>query len=306
MNPLTGHRVMTAPEWLLLVALSLVWGGSFFFFEVGLRHLPPFTLVLGRVGIAALVLLGVVWLSGHRVRLSRSLVRRYLLLGGINNALPFSLIALGQTQIPSGLASILNATTPLFTLIVAHFWTTDDRMNSNRVLGIVLGMAGVAVLIGPDLLAGLDLYNLGQLSVLGAALCYGFASNYGRRFGDQPPVVNATGMLCGASVWMLPVAAVTEQPWTLSPGLAGWGAVLAIAVVCTALAFMLYFRLLATAGATNISLVTLLVPVSAIGLGWLFLGERLELSAWAGMGLIFLGLASVDGRLLKRRGARRR
>lgn len=299
-------RAMSAREWGLLVTLSLVWGGSFFFFEVGLRELPPFTLVLGRVGIAAVVLLGVVWLSSHRVRLTRSLLRRYLLLGGINNALPFSLIALGQTQIPSGLASILNATTPLFTLIVAHFWTTDDRMSPNRVLGIALGMAGVAVLIGPDLLAGLDLYNLGQLSVLGAALCYGFASNYGRRFGDHPPLVNATGMLCGATVWMLPVAALTEQPWTLSPGLAGWGAVLAIAVVCTALAFMLYFRLLATAGATNISLVTLLVPVSAISLGWLFLGERLGLSAWAGMGLIFLGLASVDGRLLKRWSARRR
>ena len=290
-------RAMTAGEWSLLLLLSLVWGGSFFLFEVGLRALPPFTLVLGRVGIAALVLLLVVVASRRRVRLTPSLAGRYLLLGGISNALPFSLIAWGQTQIPSGLASILNATTPLFTLVVAHLFMADDRMTANRIVGILFGIAGVAVLIGPDVLRGIDPYNLGQLAVLGAALCYGLASNYGRGFRDQPPLINATGMLCGATLWLLPVAALVDRPWTLSPGAAGWAAVVGIAVVCTALAFMLYFRLLATTGATNISLVTFLVPVSAITLGVVFLDETLSLTAWLGLALIFVGLAAVDGRL---------
>lgn len=291
-------RAMGPVEWTLLVGLSVLWGGSFFFFEVGLRELPPFTLVLGRVGLAAAVLLTVVYASGRRMPADPRVLGGYLLLGGINNALPFSLIVWGQTEIPSGLASILNATTPIFTIVVAHVFTSDDRMTPNRLLGIVFGVAGVAVLMGPDLLAGLNPYNLGQLSVLGAAFCYGFAANYGRRFHRQSPMVNAAGMLSGATVWMLPLSLGLERPWTLSLSPVGWGAVLGLAILSTALAFMMYFRILAVAGATNIALVTFLVPVSAISLGVMFLGESLAWSAFAGLGLIFLGIAAVDGRVL--------
>lgn len=297
------NRTLGPTEWLLLIGLSILWGGSFFLYAVGLSELPPFTLVLGRVALAALVLLLVVYASGRRLPLQPRLLGGYLLLGGISNAIPFSLIAWGQTQIPSGLASILNATTPMFTILVAHLLTRDDRLTANRAVGVLLGLVGVSVLMGPDLLRGLDPYSLGQLAVLGAALCYGFATNYGRRFAQQSPLVNAAGMLAGATVWLLPLSLLLEQPWTLTPGIVGWGAVLGLALLSTALAFLIYFRILAAAGATNIALVTFLVPVSAIALGALFLGERLGWDALAGMGLIFLGIAAVDGRLL--RGVRR-
>lgn len=296
---------MSASDWALLTLLSLVWGGSFFLFEVALRELPPFTIVLGRVGIAAVILLAAVYASGLRMPTSARSLGGFLLLGGISNALPFSLIVWGQTAIPSGLASIFNATTPIFTVIIAHLVTRDDRMNPNRLLGIGLGLAGVIVLMGPDVLHRLDPYSLGQLAVLGAALCYGVATNFGRRFRDHPPLVNAAGMLSGATLWLLPVAAATERPWTLDPGWVGWSAILGLSLLCTALAFIIYFRLLASAGATNLSLVTFLVPVSAITLGSLFLGERLAPSAFFGLGMILLGLAAMDGRMVSRLRRRR-
>lgn len=291
---------MAPSDWALLGALSLVWGGTFFFYEVGLREIPPFTLVLGRVGIAATVLLAVVYLSGGRMPLDRRSLGGFLLLGAINNALPFTLIAWGQTTIPSGMASIFNAMTPIFTVIIAHLFTRDDRMTRGRMAGIALGFAGVAVLMGPDLLRRIDPYSLGQLAVLGAAFCYGISTNYGRRFGINPPLVNAAGMLTSATLWLLPVALVAERPWTLSPGPVGWASILALSLLGTALAFVLYFRLLARAGATNLSLVTFLVPITAIGLGTLILGERLSTTAILGMALIFAGLAAMDGRLARR------
>lgn len=288
---------MGVADWFMLAALSLVWGGSFFFFELALRELPPFTIVLGRVGIAAGVLLAIVRASGRRMPVDRRSLGGFLILGAISNAIPFSLIVWGQTQIASGLASIFNAMTPIFTVIVAHLFFSD-RMTPSRIIAAILGFTGVAVLIGPDIIEKLDPYNLGQLAVLGAACSYGFATNYGKRFGGNTPIVNATGMLCGATVILLPVTLVVDQPWTLSPGPLGWATLLGLSLLCTAFAYLLYFRLLASAGPTNLSLVTFLVPASAIGLGTLFLGESLAPTAFAGLALIFAGLAIMDGRLL--------
>ena len=291
---------MSARDWLLLVTLSMVWGGSFFFFEVALQTLPPFTVVLGRVSLAAAALLLIARLRGAALPFSAAIARRYLLLGGISNAMPFSFIVWGQTQIPSGLASIINAMTPIWAVLVGLLIRSDERLTAGRAIGVLLGFAGVAVLMGPDLLRQLDPYSLGQLSVLGATICYGFAVHYGRRFGDTPPLVNAAYMLTAATVWLLPVAAILEQPWTLAPGPSGWAALLGLSLLCTAVAYLLYFRILASAGATNMSLVTFIVPVSAITLGAVFLDERLDPSAFAGMGILFAGLAIIDGRLWRR------
>ena len=291
---------MNARDWTLLLLLSGVWGGSFFFAEVALASVPPFTVVLTRVGLAAVILLIIARLRGSVLPFSGVIARRYLLLGAISNALPFSFIVWGQTQIPSGLASIINAMTPIWAVLVGLLIRSDERFTAPKVIGILLGFAGVTVLIGPDLLKRLDPFSLGQLSVLAATLCYGFAVHYGRRFGGTTPLVNAAYMLSAATVWLLPVALIVEQPWTVSPGFFGWASLIGLATICTAFAYLLYFRLLASAGATNISLVTFLVPVSAISLGALFLGERLGPNAFIGMGILFSGLAVIDGRLWRR------
>ncbi|MEX0386744.1 DMT family transporter [Spiribacter onubensis] len=291
---------MSARDWFLLIILSTVWGGSFFFFEVALQTLPPFTVVLGRISLAAAALLLIARARGATLPFSGTIARRYLLLGAISNAMPFSFIVWGQTQIPSGLASIINAMTPIWAVLVGLLIGSDERLTPARALGVLLGFAGVAVLMGPDLLREIDPYSLGQLSVLGATICYGFAVHYGRRFGDTPPLVNAAYMLTAATVWLTPVALIVDQPWTLSPGLQGWAALLGLSLLCTAFAYLLYFRILASAGATNMSLVTFIVPVSAISLGAVFLGERLGPTAFLGMGILFLGLAVIDGRLWRR------
>lgn len=290
---------MSVAEWALLAALSLLWGSSFFFVEVALTGFGPLTLVLGRVGLGALVLVVYVWLSGGRMPADGRLWGMFFILGGINNVVPFSLIAWGQVAIDSGVAAILIATTPLFTVVLAHFLTADERMTTNKVLGLLLGFCGVVVLIGPAALAGLGAQGLGQLAILGAAVSYASAGVYGRRLGQVSPTVTAAGMLVAATAMMAPLVVVFERPWTLSPGIAAWGAVAGLAVLCTAIAYLLYFRLLATAGATNTLLVTFLIPPSALVLGVVVLGEQPPWNAFAGMALILIGLAAVDGRAIR-------
>jgi drug/metabolite transporter (DMT)-like permease len=301
-QPAAINRTMTPLEWAMLVALSLLWGGSFFFTGVAVLELPPFTIVALRVGIAAIVLNLVLPAMGLRMPTRLRDWGMFAGLGLINNALPFTLIVWGQTQIASGLASILNATTPLFTVLIAHALTDDEKLSGNRLAGVLVGFTGVAVLIGPEALAGAGANVLAQLACIAAAIAYGFASVYGRRVRSMgmAPEVAATGMVTTSALLLIPIALVVEQPWSLpAPSAAAWGAVFGIAVLSTALAYLLYFRILATAGATNLMLVTFLIPVSAILLGVLVLGERLEPQHFAGMALIGAGLAAIDGRLLK-------
>lgn len=298
--PPAVNRTMSAPEWAMLFTLSVLWGGSFFFTRVALSALPPLTLVLLRVGLAALILNAVVPLSGSRMPREARAWGAFLGMGLLNNAVPFCLIVWGQTHIASGLAAILNATTPLFTVAAAHLLTSDERMTGNRLAGVLTGLAGVAVMVGPAVLAGLGTDLLAQVAVLGAALSYAFAGLFGRRFRRMgvPPLATAAGQVTASASVLLPVALVVDHPWTLPPPDAPvWGAVLGIAVLSTALAYVLYFRILATAGATNLLLVTFLIPVSAVLLGAWVLGERLAPQHFVGMALIAGGLAAIDGRL---------
>ncbi len=297
---------MSARDWLLLVALSVLWGGSFFFSEVALAELGPLTVVLGRVGFAALALIGLTYLTGHRLPSALGLWGAFLVMGALNNLIPFSLIVWGQVTIDSGLAAILNATTPLFAVVLAHVLTRDERMTRGRAAGVLLGLAGVAVLVGPAALGRFGAAGLAQLAVLGAAFSYACAGIYGRRFKELPPLVAATGMVTCSAVLTLPLALVVERPWEASPGALTWAAVLGLALLSTALAYVIYFRILASAGATNLLLVTFLIPVSALALGIAVLGERPDASAVAGLALIFAGLAAVDGRLFRSRRSRAR
>lgn len=294
------NTTMGLGEWVLIVFLSIIWGGSFFFVGVAVKTMTPLTIVLCRVGLAALILLGVVLLTGRRMPASPRLWLAFFVMGALNNLIPFSLIVWAQTHIASSLASILNATTPIFSVILAHLLTREERLTAKRLTGVTIGWIGVAVLIGVASLGGFGPQGLGQIAVLGASCSYALAAIFGRRFKALDPVVVSTGMLCASTVMILPVALVTEQPWHLSPAAATWAALIGLAAISTALAYIIYFRVLAVAGATNILLVTFLIPVSAILLGIMVLGERPGWNAFGGMALIFAGLVAIDGRLLKR------
>lgn len=286
---------MRAREWSLLVLLSILWGGSFS--KVALAELGPFTIVFFRVALAALALNIVASAIGASLWRAGTPWRQLLVMGALNNALPFSMIFWGQTTIASGLASILNATTPLFTVVVAHIFTRDERMTVRKLVGVLAGLAGVAILIGPDL--GGSIW--GQIACLAAALSYAFAGIYGRRFkalGVQP-LQAATGQLTASAMLIPPIMLLAEPAWPM-PSAVTWSAVVGLALLSTALAYVLYFRILAAAGATNLLLVTFLIPVTAALLGAVFLGERLELRQFAGMALIGLGLVAIDGRIWAR------
>ena len=294
---------MTARDWLLLWVLSVLWGGAFFFAAVAVKEVPPLTLVLCRVGIAALILFVFIKFKGEQIPLGWSFLSIFMMMGFFNNLIPFSLLFWAQTAIPSGLASILNATTPIFSIVVAHFLLSDEKMAANKIAGAVLGFAGVAVLFSGDALSGVSISTLGILACLGAALSYGFASVFGRRYRTLgiTPSIGALGQLSATTIMMIPIVMFFDQPWTLTmPGTETIGAIVSLAVASTALAYLIYFRVLVSAGAVNAALVTLLVPLTAIFLGTVFLDEELAVRHYVGMALILVGLIAVDGRLMAR------
>ena len=291
---------MNRSEWLALLLLSVLWGGSFFFAAVLIRTLPPFTIVFLRVGLAAAILNALVKALGMRMPGSRAVWLAFFAMGLLNNAVPFSLVVWGQSHIASGLAAILNATTPISAVVVAHLLTDDEKMTGNRFLGVVIGFFGVVILIGPDSLKRLGANVWAQVAVLTAAVFYAFAGVYGRRFKRLgiDPILTATGQVTVSAIVLFPIAMLVDNPWTLTiPALPVWEAILGSAVLSTALGYIMYFRILATAGATNLLLVTFLIPVSAIMMGTFGLGERLDPRHFVGLAFIGAGLAAIDGRL---------
>ncbi len=296
------RRAMSARDWGMLVLLGAIWGGSFFFARVAVAEIPPLNLVLFRVAIAALALHLYLAVAGPSFRLAFPMAASFFLLAILNNIIPFTLMFAGQTEIGAGLASIINATTPFWTMIFANLLTDDEKLSWNKVAGVALGMAGTAVMVGPGMLAGLGGPVWAKLALLGMALSYGCAGIYARRFRALPPQVVATGQLTASAVMMIPVVLLWHGTHGLFTASAeAWASVLGLAVLSTSIAYILFFSLIRSAGATNTSLVTLVVPVSAILLGALFLGERLEMFEITGMGLIALGLVAIDGRVFGRR-----
>jgi drug/metabolite transporter (DMT)-like permease len=292
---------MSAADWLLLVGLSVLWGGSFFFAKVAVEDLPPLTLAFGRVAIAAAILAVLMWAGRESFAPLAQAWPAFLVLGLLNCAIPFSLLFWGQTHISSSLASILNATTPIFTVLVAQVATPDEKLTLGKLVGVIAGFLGVAVMLGPGALAGIGADVWAQLACLAAAISYALAGVYGRRLAGLPARTVATGQLIAAAIVLAPLAAVVDRPWTLArPSPAAFGALLALAALSTALAYVIYFQLLGRAGATNLLLVTFLIPVSATLLGTTVLGERLAPHHVAGMAVIALGLAAIDGRLFRR------
>ena len=291
-------KFMGFKEWALLILLSVIWGGSFFFNKVALMGLPAFTIVWFRAGLGGIGLLVLVYATGRSMPRSPGVWRDFMIMGFFNNFIPFCLIVWGQTRIASGLASILTATTPIFTVILAHFLTRDERMSLGRLSGVILGLSGVAVIMGPGLLHNLGLNLLAQLGILAAALSYALSAIFGRRLAGRPPLVIAAGQVLSAAVILTPAALMVDRPWTLPvPGLPIMGSMLGLALLGTVLGYVIYFHLLAVAGATNLLLVTLMMPVSAVLLGVTILGESLAVNQAAGMLIIAVGLSAVDGRI---------
>lgn len=295
---------MSALDWAKLLLLGGIWGGSFFFARIAVAEIDPLVLVLFRVAIAAAALHVYLLARGLSFRLVLPFAGSFLILGLVNNVLPFSLIFAGQTQMGAGLASVLNATTPFWTIVLANAFTADEKLSWNKLAGVLLGILGVAIMVGPGIVASLGGPVWAKFAMIGASLSYAVALIFARRFKALPSVIVATGQLTASTIIMLPIALW----WAGTTGLFDasghvWAAVVSLALVSTAFAYILYFSLLGSAGATNASLVTLVVPVSAVLLGFIFLGERLAPFEVLGMVVIGLGLVTIDGRIFRRRRA---
>jgi drug/metabolite transporter (DMT)-like permease len=299
-------NAMTPRLWGLLVTLSVLWGGSFFFMAVSLTALPPFTIVLVRMTLGFLALLAICRVMGQSLPATREAWIACAGMGMLNSAIPFTLIVVAQQHIPSGLASVVNAATPVFAVLVAHVLTVDEKLTANRLAGTLTGLAGVALLAGPAAFgAGAEL--LGILLGLSACLSYGLSGVWSRRLRrlGLAPLSMAAAQCLTAGLALLPLVLAFDRPWTLPmPNAAALGAVIALGLVSTGIAYLLFFTVIARAGATNAMLVTLMVPVTALLLGTAVLGEQLLPRHFLGMAVIFAGLLLIDGRVLKRLRAR--
>jgi drug/metabolite transporter (DMT)-like permease len=292
-------QYMTPTQWGLLLLLALLWGCSFLFVGLAVHELPALTIVLVRVGLAAVILVPITLALGYRLPGTLAAWQPFLVMAILNNVVPFWLIVTGQKQIASGLASVINATTPVFTLIVAHVLADDEKLRANKLAGVLIGIAGVAVLVGPEAMFGRASSVLGMVCMLGAALSYAFSGLWGRRLRAHPPLVSAASQLTCSALMLLPLALAIDAPWTLTPpSPTAIGALVGLAALATALAYVVFFRILAVSGSNNVMLVTLLIPVFAIPLGAWRLGEMLLPRHFAGALIIAVSLLVIDGRLL--------
>lgn len=295
---------MTLQDGLMLIVLSALWGGSFFFVGVAIAELSPLMIVTVRLLFAAVALWVLALSMGYKIPRSRKIWQAFIGMGILNNAIPFMLIVWSQTHITSGLAAILNATTPIFTVVIAGILLADERMTKSKVVGVVIGFVGVIVLVGPSAMSGFGSNIVAQLAVLAAAVCYGVAGVYGRRYRTMgiAPMMAAAGQITASALLLLPFALLYVSPSQFAEVSTHiWLAIAALAIFSTALAYILYFRILASSGATNVVLVTFLVPVSAVLLGFFFLGEQLNPEHFIGMAIIAVGLSAIDGRIWERK-----
>jgi drug/metabolite transporter (DMT)-like permease len=282
---------------ILLTLLALIWGGSFFLAAVVLKELPPITVALFRVVGALPALALFVWFKGVSLPRNLKIWSAYLVMGALNNAIPFSLIFWSQTQITSGLTSILNGATGVTGVIVAGLLLHDERLTAHKLIGVVIGFFGVALTIGLDAMRSFDIQSLAPLAVLLAGLSYSLAGVWAKlRLSGQAPEMNALGMIMGSSLLLIPTALWLDGPPSLELMASTWTALLVLAVLCTSVPYLLYFNILKRAGSGNLMLVTLLIPPIAIGLGVIFLKESLQGTALMGFALIALGLTIIDGR----------
>jgi drug/metabolite transporter (DMT)-like permease len=294
----TSHQVMGPVEWALLIALSTIWGGSFYFFAVIIKELPVFTIVFFRVFLATAALWLIVLATHQKLPQFKNVWHNYLLMGFFNNVIPFSLIVWGESKVAPGLAAVLNATTPFFSVIVAHLSTQNEKLTWNRLAGALVGLTGVAALVGFDAIKNLGADLIFQLAIVMASVSYGISTIFGRRFVGIPPLVSSASQTAASSIMLLPLMLVIDHPFSLAmPSMNATLSLLGLALLCTAFAYVIFFNIVKSAGMTNVTLVTFLVPVSAMILGALFLNEQISMRHFLGMLVIGVGLALIDGRI---------
>ena len=291
------QKTMSGRAWAELLLMSCLWGGTFLSVTIALREIGPFTAVAHRVFWAALLLWGVVWWRKLPVQISPKTLLAFAGMGLLNNAIPFTLQAWGQLHIETGLTSILNAGSSIWAVLVAALFLADERLTVQKALGVALGFLGVATAIGLDTLMALDLRSFAQLAVIASTISYAFTGVWARKMlQGQHPIVSAAGMLTASSVIMLPTAWTLEGPITLAMSPQTWLAIGYYTVFATALAYLLYYRVLAMAGAGNLMICTLLIAPIAIVLGTIFLGEALPPQAFLGFGILAVGLIILSRR----------
>lgn len=295
------QQSLSLAAWITLLSLAMIWGVSFLCFALGLRELNVYTLVAHRVFWGGLILWGVVFALNIPKPKSLRTWGALLIMGILNNAIPFSLIAWGQTHVESGLASIINGSTALFAILIAAFFFKDERLTSNKLTGLVVACLGVCITIGWQALLNFDIRSVAQLALLGAGFFYGCASSWARAtLKGLHPIMSATGMLTGAALVMVPLAYIIDGTPSFDLLPITFAAMAFLAIFATSLAYLLYYHALNLAGSGNLSLVTLLVPPFAVFWGAVVLNENLPSSAYIGFAVIALGMLIIDGRVFKR------
>lgn len=294
------QKTVSNQSWIELALLALLWGGSFLSIRLALDELGFLTTVVHRTGWAMILLW--LWVFARRLEIPRSpkIWGAFLIMGLLNNAVPFSLMAWGQLHIESGLTSILNATTAIFGVVLAAIFFADERLGIRKIIGVGLGFAGVVIAIGVHALASFNVQSLAQIAVIGGTLSYALASVWARKMlSAMPPEVAAAGMLSGSTAIMLPAAWWIEGAPHFDLAPVTWAAIGYYAIFATAVAYLLYYRILKQAGSGNLMLVTLLIPPVAIVLGTAVLNEDLPLRAYVGFALLAAGMIILDGRFLR-------
>lgn len=280
-------------ELLLLLALATLWGASYTFIKIGIETIPPVTLIAARTLIAGALLLAVLRWRGLSLPRDAATWRRFLFQACLNSVVPFTLIAWAEQTIDAGIASILNATTPIFAFLMTALITRHEAVTARKLVGIVAGMTGISLIIGMEALGGLGEQLLPQLAVVLATVCYAGAAIFGRSFKGLDPMMPAAGSLIAGAALLIPVSLVVDRPWTLAPSTESLLALLGLAVFSTALAFAIYFRLIQTLGSVGATAQAYLRVPIGVAIGALFLGERLSDTAWIGLGCVIVGVAAM-------------
>lgn len=281
-------------EYALLGCLALLWGSSYLFIGVAVRELPPLTVIAIRVAVAAVFLLAILAWQGARLPRDRATWRALFVQSVLNSTGAWVLLAWGQQFIDSGLASVLNSTTPLFVFAITYFVTRHEGTHRLRLLGAVIGFIGVILIVGPDVLAGLGQQVAGQLAALGGAAMYGCAAIFGKRFAHLPATVTATGTILWATVCVVPASLIIDRPWQLTPSVQAVGAAVVLGLACTGAALMLYFRLLRTLGSLGVASQAYLRAGVGVLLGMVVLGEQVTPVVGLGLAAALAGVALIN------------
>ncbi len=286
-------KANTSIEFALLLALATLWGASYTFIKVGVETIPPVTLIAARTLIAGGLLLVVIRSRGLRLPKDAATWRRFLFQACLNSVIPFTLIAWAERTVDAGLATILNSTSPIFAFLLTAVMTRHEMVTARKLFGVFAGIAGTCLIIGVQALDGLGRELWAQLAIVAATVCYAGAAIFGRTFKALDPIMPAAGsLLCGAAI-LIPVSFAVDQPWMLAPSRQSVLALLGLSVFSTALAFVIYFRLVQTLGSVGTTSQSYLRVPIGVAIGAIFLGETLTSTAGAGLACVIVGVAAM-------------